>query len=249
MKPGAPVGFSQSILICVGLLTVAWACGDPEAIHLGEAGSTSASGGQTGSTGGAAPLTGGSPGSGGVIGSGGKTSTGGAGSGGRPGTGGSATGGAASGGMGTGGSATGGAASGGRTGTGGRSPGSGGANGGAAGMATTGGRAGTGGSGVGGTVGASTGTGPCMGLCASPISLTPGKSSGALGVAATCHEVLGSLAGLNCGNFVSPRTFSVNGAAVDCVKGGNFAPPAAKNGGYCMQASAGDYSYAYFTTY
>jgi hypothetical protein len=33
------------------------------------------------------------------------------------------------------------------------------------------------------------------------------------------------------------------------VSGGTITLPAEKNGGYCMQAGAGDYSYAYFTTF
>ena len=52
-----------------------------------------------------------------------------------------------------------------------------------------------------------------------------------------------------CGNFVAPRTFTVNGTAVDCVTGVNTSLPPSRNGGFCMQASAGLYSYAYFSTY
>jgi len=41
----------------------------------------------------------------------------------------------------------------------------------------------------------------------------------------------------------------VNGVAVDCAgAGGAFALPPPRNGGFCMQASAGNYSYAYFAT-
>ena len=74
-----------------------------------------------------------------------------------------------------------------------------------------------------------------------------------LGTGATCNEVVGTVAGLVCGNFVSPRTFSVNGTSVDCVnKGAGYSgamPVSPVRGGYCMQASAGDYPYAYFLTY
>jgi hypothetical protein len=52
-----------------------------------------------------------------------------------------------------------------------------------------------------------------------------------------------------CGNFVAPRTFSANGTAIDCAKGGTFDLPATKNGGYCMQAGAGNQPYAYYTTF
>ncbi len=66
----------------------------------------------------------------------------------------------------------------------------------------------------------------------------------------TCQEVTGgTITSMVCGNFVAPRTFSVNGTPEDCVKGGTIPLPAAKNGGYCMQAGAGDNSYAYFTTF
>jgi hypothetical protein len=82
------------------------------------------------------------------------------------------------------------------------------------------------------------------------VSVPPVTNSGNLGTGAICDEVVGTISGLVCGNFVSPRTFTVNGTAVDCVKGYSGAPPASPvKGGYCMQASAGDYPYAYFQTY
>ena len=80
---------------------------------------------------------------------------------------------------------------------------------------------------------------------------SPRQSSGDLGTGAVCDEVVGNLTYkmLICGNFLAPRTFTVNGTSLDCVSGYNGALPAPVNGGYCMQASAGGYSYAYFTTY
>jgi len=70
------------------------------------------------------------------------------------------------------------------------------------------------------------------------------------GTGTVCDEVVGTtISHVVCGNFVAPRTFSVNGTAIDCVVGSGGPLPAPVNGGYCMQASAGDYSYAYFTTY
>jgi len=54
---------------------------------------------------------------------------------------------------------------------------------------------------------------------------------------------------MNCGNFVDPRTFSVNGMDIDCVAAGNKSLPPIRNGGYCMEASAGQFSYAYFRTF
>jgi len=54
---------------------------------------------------------------------------------------------------------------------------------------------------------------------------------------------------LACGNFVAPRTFTVNGTMFDCVVGGAAVLPEARNGGWCFEASAGNNSYAYFSTY
>ncbi|MEP6653811.1 MAG: hypothetical protein ABJA82_10650 [Myxococcales bacterium] len=69
---------------------------------------------------------------------------------------------------------------------------------------------------------------------------------GNLGTAATCHQIIGKIQGVICGNFVAPRTLTVNGAANPCTGG---ALPAPRYGGYCIQATAGQASYAYFTTY
>jgi hypothetical protein len=90
--------------------------------------------------------------------------------------------------------------------------------------------------------------GPCAGLCTNPRGVPPATNSGDLGTGATCDEVVGAVTRTACGNFVAPRTFSVNGAPVDCATGGAFELPPPRNGGFCMQASAGNYSYAYFTT-
>jgi hypothetical protein len=93
-----------------------------------------------------------------------------------------------------------------------------------------------------------TGTGPCAGLCSNPGMVAPGTASGDLGTEATCDEVVGNVTHLVCGNFVAPRTLKVNNVTVSCA-GGGVALPAARNGGWCMQASAGQYSYAYFNSY
>ncbi|HVY40332.1 MAG TPA: peptidase, partial [Polyangia bacterium] len=110
------------------------------------------------------------------------------------------------------------------------------------------GAAGATGSGGTGAAG-SPGTGPCAGLCSNPMAVAPNANSGGLGTGATCNDVIGNVTHLVCGNFVAPRTFSVNGKALDCATGGTFTLPAPVNGGFCMQAGAGNYSYAYFTTY
>ena len=118
---------------------------------------------------------------------------------------------------------------------------------GAAGRGGTTGAAGRGGTtGTGGMIG---GTGPCAGICANPGEVEPNTNSGDLGIAETCDEVIGNVRNMVCGNFVAPRTLTVNGTAEFPCGGGNVTLPAARNGGYCMQASAGNYSYAYFATY
>lgn len=196
----------------------------------------------------------GASGFGGFIGLGGAIGLGGfVGLGGSPGIGG---GGAGTGGrVGTGGRGTGGTVV---VGTGG-SPGTGGRDGGAPDLAGSGGRVGTGGApgmdaghdAEGGVVG----TGPCAGLCANPIA-PPGATPTSVpstnqGVGATCYEVIGNFQGGNCGNFMAPRTLSINGVVVPTcgatTSGGNFNLPATRiNGGYCFQATAGEFSYAYF---
>jgi endoglucanase len=91
-------------------------------------------------------------------------------------------------------------------------------------------------------------TTPCAGLCTGAVSFAgPSFSSGNLGTGAVCRETLASLNGGNCGNMGS-RVFKVNGVTQSCS--GNWAAlPAKRNGGYCLQATAGDPAWAYFTTW
>lgn len=92
---------------------------------------------------------------------------------------------------------------------------------------------------------------PCTGLCSNPVNFTINGSypSGNLGTGAVCYQTTSSIHGGNCGNFASPRTLKVNAATQTC-NGGNWASvPAKRNGGYCIQATAGNYAYAYFTTW
>jgi hypothetical protein len=86
-------------------------------------------------------------------------------------------------------------------------------------------------------------------MCSPATSIAPNTQMNNLGTAATCHEVDGSMGGYVCGNFVDPRTFTINGTEVNCVGGGSGNLPAARNGGWCFEATAGDFSYAYFNTY
>jgi hypothetical protein len=106
--------------------------------------------------------------------------------------------------------------------------------------------------GAGGTGGTGTGTGPCAGRCANPIVFTLGVSdynTGDLGTGATCHETTETLTMVQCGNFVSPRSLTVNGTPVDCIGGGiSFLPPK-QGGGYCFQVSAGLQAWAYWVVW
>ena len=127
-----------------------------------------------------------------------------------------------------------------------------GCGGGTTGAGGPGGSTGTGGTtgmgGRGGSTGAG-GTSPCSGSCSNPITVPPNTNSSDLGTGATCHEVAGDMGSMTCGNFVAPRTFTVNGMMFDCMAGLAGILPEARNGGWCFQASAGSSSYAYFTTY
>jgi len=69
-----------------------------------------------------------------------------------------------------------------------------------------------------------------------------------LGTGATCHYVMGSSGTAQCGNFVAPRALTVNGTtALPCDAGHPL--PAPRNGGWCFEATAGDYAWAWFGTY
>jgi hypothetical protein len=121
----------------------------------------------------------------------------------------------------------------------------------------------TGGKAVGGagTVGGSTGTGgseatgciangPCSGkACPSCKAVTATNfASGNLGASAVCYEATVTINSGNCGNFVAPRTLSINGTGMAC-DGNGWTLPAKANGGYCFVITAGNYDYAYFNTW
>jgi hypothetical protein len=168
------------------------------------------------------------------------------GSGGTGGTGGtSSTGGAASGGKATGGTVPG---SGGTTSTGGKASATGGtatSTGGKA-SATGGTAASTGGtsSSTGGSSGS--GTNPCAGLCSNPVVFTTANyQSGNLGTDAICRETTANLSGGNCSNM-SSRTLTVNSTTMSC---NGWSLPAKRNGGYCIQVTAGTPSWASFSTW
>ena len=101
---------------------------------------------------------------------------------------------------------------------------------------------GSGNSGSTGSTGSSSGT-PCASFC-SPDTVIATQSYGNsnIGTGAACYSTTFPISAMNCGNMTG-RTMSVNGTAIDC---NNPVLPAKVNGGYCFQATAGGYSYAYF---
>lgn len=90
---------------------------------------------------------------------------------------------------------------------------------------------------------------PCANLCSNPTRITINGSyqSGNIGTGATCFETTSPVHGGNCGNMKSPRTLSLNGTTMPCNNQNWFTLPAARNGGYCVQTTAGDYAWAFFT--
>jgi hypothetical protein len=95
------------------------------------------------------------------------------------------------------------------------------------------------------------GSNPCAGLCSNPINFTINGSYQAsnIGTGAVCYQTTSVLHGGNCGNFASGRTLSVNGSQRPCTGANWSSIPAARNGGYCIQTTSGNYSYAYITTW
>jgi inhibitor of cysteine peptidase len=90
---------------------------------------------------------------------------------------------------------------------------------------------------------------PCSGLCADPVGFAGPSFTGVnLGTAARCYETTAPLVSGGCGNFAASRTLTVNGAPMPCT-GAAWALPAPRNGGYCIQASAGDMPWAWFTVW
>jgi hypothetical protein len=95
--------------------------------------------------------------------------------------------------------------------------------------------------------GTATGSTPCAGLCTNPTTFTTQNyQSGQLGTLATCHQTSANLQGVQCSNVTSPRTFSVNGNVMSCS---TSTPPAKRNGGYCIQTSSGNPTWASFATW
>jgi hypothetical protein len=92
----------------------------------------------------------------------------------------------------------------------------------------------------------SVGTNPCATLCSNPVVFTIASyQSGNLGTGATCHQTTASLAGGNCSNIGS-RTLKVNNTTMNC---NSWTLPAKRNGGYCIQVTAGTPNYTSFATW
>jgi alpha-tubulin suppressor-like RCC1 family protein len=92
---------------------------------------------------------------------------------------------------------------------------------------------------------------PCAGLCSNPqgFSFTWNYQSGNLGTGAICRETNQDVLGGNCGNFANGRTLSVNGVVEPCNNQNWPSLPAPRNGGYCIQTTAGPQDYAYVTLF
>ncbi|MGE5787249.1 MAG: PKD domain-containing protein, partial [Myxococcales bacterium] len=99
------------------------------------------------------------------------------------------------------------------------------------------------------TVNPSAGTNPCAGLCSNPyvFSVNANFQSGNLGTGSICYETTSVIHGGNCGNFVSPRTLSVNGTVMSCSYSNWATIPAPRNSGYCIQTTSGNHPWAYLT--
>jgi hypothetical protein len=91
---------------------------------------------------------------------------------------------------------------------------------------------------------------PCSGLCTNPVIFTSNNyNSGNLGTGAVCYQTTASLSGGVCGNLVSGRKLTVNGVQMSCTSNWTTPLPAKRNGGYCVQTTAGNNAWAYFSTW
>jgi hypothetical protein len=95
-------------------------------------------------------------------------------------------------------------------------------------------------------------TRPCDGICDNPVVFSWSRSyqSGNLQTGAVCRETTQNVVDGNCGNFVSPRTLSVNGKVMTCNnQNWTTTTPPKRNGGYCVSTTQGQYPYAFFTVW
>jgi len=92
---------------------------------------------------------------------------------------------------------------------------------------------------------------PCAGLCASPVkfAINGSYTASSIGEGTVCYETTSVIHGGNCGNFASPRILTVNGSSRACNFQNWASVPSARNGGYCIQTTAGAHPYAYFSVW
>lgn len=90
---------------------------------------------------------------------------------------------------------------------------------------------------------------PCAGICDNPVVFgwSGSYQSGPLGTGAVCRETTQPVAGGNCGNFTGGRTLSINGTVMPCNNQNWPSLPPARNGGYCVTTTPGDYPWAFYT--
>jgi subtilisin family serine protease len=91
--------------------------------------------------------------------------------------------------------------------------------------------------------------GACVGLCSNPkiININGSYQSGNLGTGAGCFETSSPLHSGNCGNFTGARTMKLNGTQMTCNNQNWSSVPGSRNGGFCIQTSAGNYPWSFFT--
>jgi len=73
--------------------------------------------------------------------------------------------------------------------------------------------------------------------------------SGPLGTGATCHETTSELLSGSSSSFVAPRILTVNGRQMPLNGNWPIPLPPQRNHGYCIQATAGNNSFAAFTAF
>lgn len=90
---------------------------------------------------------------------------------------------------------------------------------------------------------------PCTDICQSPTTFsTQYYSSQNLGTTARCYETTANLVSGSCSGFANPRTLAINSTTMSC-NGQNWSLPPKRNGGYCFKVSAGQNSWAQFSTF
>ena len=91
---------------------------------------------------------------------------------------------------------------------------------------------------------------PCSGLCNNPVIFSSNNyNSGNIGTGAGCYQTSAELHGGVCGNLASGRKLTVNGVQMSCTSNWPTPLPEKRNGGYCVQTTAGNYAWAYFSTW